>query len=95
MSAADVAQSVLNVASDPCLFVVADQINQLHEAEAAAAGPSAPVQATLGIGLCKIVTPLKAVVWAKKNPWVFAVVAGGIVAGIFGVGYKYGRRKAG
>ncbi len=93
MSAADVAQSILNVASDPCLYTVADQINQLHEAEAAAAGPSVPTPATAGIGLCKIVTPLKAVVWAKKNPWVFAAGAAIVVGTIFGAGYRYGRRK--
>lgn len=93
MSAASIATSVLNVASDPCLYTVADQLNQLHESEVEAAGPDATVPETLGIGLCKVVGPLKVVIWAKKNPWIFAVAAGGIVATIFTAGYRYGQRK--
>jgi hypothetical protein len=93
MSASSVAMAALNVATDPCLGVIADQLNQLHESEVEAAGPDATVPETLGIGLCKVVTPLKVVIWAKKNPWIFAVLAGGVVATIYTVGYRSGRRK--
>lgn len=95
--AADIAQSVLNVATDPCLYKVATQLNELHELQAGSAaadtGPSTPVQAKLGIGLCHAVKPLDAIIWARKNPWIFLAASGAIVGGIFAAGYKYGKRK--
>lgn len=84
----DIAQAGLNVVSDPCLGTVAGLLNQLHEAEADAG----PVEATIGIGLCKAVGPLRVIVWARQNPWIFAIVAGSIVGGIGYAGYRVGKR---
>jgi hypothetical protein len=91
--AADIAQSILNVATDPCLYQVAGQLNELHELHAGDTGPGGPVQAKLGIGLCHAVKPLDAIIWARKNPWIFLALAGTVVGGIFVTGYKYGKRK--
>lgn len=88
--AADVAQSLLNVVSDPCLVTVAQQLNDLHLLESS--GDGGPTQAAAGIGLCYAVTPLKVVVWARQNPWIFAVLAGTVVLGIGSVGYKVGKQ---
>ncbi len=89
----DIAQSLVNVATDPCLFEVATQLNELHELESDD-GPSTPVQAQLGIGLCYAVKPLKAIVWARKNPWIFGLLAVGSVGGLFALGYKHGKKRS-
>jgi hypothetical protein len=96
MSTQDIAQGIANVAMDPCLGTVAQQLNKLHELEASSSipgVPSAPTQAALGIGLCKAVGPLQFVIWARTNP-IPALMVGALVIGtIFGVGFKVGKRK--
>lgn len=90
----DIAQSILNVTTDPCLHTVATQLNELHEIESAGdTGSSGPTQATLGIGLCRVVGPLKVVIWARKNPWIFGAISLGVVGGIFGAGYRFANRR--
>lgn len=89
-TASDVAQSIINVGSDPCLATVAQQLNDLHLLESS--GDNGPTQASAGIGLCYAVTPLKFLVWARQNPWVFLAFAGSVVGGIGYVGYRVGKR---
>ena len=92
----DIAQGIANVASDPCLTTVAQQLNRLHELETAPTMPGlppTPTQATAGIGLCKAVGPLKVVIWARENPIPFLGLVGLFFGGIFFAGYRYGQQK--
>jgi hypothetical protein len=86
VSASDAAQGFLNVLTDPCLKDVGGLLLQLHQTETS----DEPTQATLGIGLCKVVTPLKAVVYIKQNP----IIGGALIAGFLGIfvaiGYRVG-----
>lgn len=98
MSTQDIAQGIANVAMDPCLSTVAQQLNRLHELESQSSipgVPSAPTQATMGIGLCKAVGPLQFVIWARANPIPFLALGAIVIGSIFGAGYKFAKRKQG
>ncbi len=95
MGVFDIAQSVANVASDPCLMTVAGQLNRLAELEKSSGAttiPGLPTQASAGIGLCKAVAPLNFVIWARMNPFLALALGVGVVGGIFGLGYRYAKR---
>jgi hypothetical protein len=100
----DVATAAAQVVTDPCLYQVTQLIQQLHEAEQApkilgvptGAKPTAPTKPpppVAGIGLCQAVTPLKAVIWVRKRPWVVPVGVVGVVGIFVGLGYLWGRSK--
>lgn len=95
MSAAtDIGQAALQVVTDPCLRTVAQQLSMLHETEQT--GPTtATGPVTLGIGLCKAVPIINAVIFVKQNPWIAFLTGGTIVGLIFGAGYKLGKRRRG
>jgi len=86
------------VFDDPAFPRVIAQIKELHEIEAAKAGPSTPEAPTppaakAGIGLNKAVPFLNAVIYAQRNPWAPWVAGGLVLLLIGGVGYKLGRRR--
>lgn len=88
----DVATAAAAVATDPCLPDVATQLLRLRDLQAgkAVAGLGAlgaTATSSKGIGLCYIVKPLRAVVWARQNPWIAAVGAVAIVGGLVGLGW--------
>ncbi len=94
-SATDAAQGFLNVVTDPCLPTVGQLLLRLHELEAKSAeANNTPVQPSIGIGLCKVVTPLKAVVFIRENPIVGAIGIAGFLGVFVGIGYRLGSRKA-
>ncbi len=84
-----VARAASNVAQDPCLHRVTQQVLELRELEAAKA-PVRP-RAERGVGLCQAVKPLSLVIAIRKRPWLVPVVIGGMTAAIFGLGYGAGR----
>ena len=88
----DVIQGALNVAVDPCLTEVVRLALQLRPASDPNV-PSTPTQASLGIGLCKVVPGLRAIVFIKANP----IVGYGLIAGFLGIfvgiGYRLGQRS--
>jgi hypothetical protein len=95
-TAADAAQGFLNVVADPCLPQVGQLLFRLHELEATPDDPTQPpkpVQASLGIGLCKVVTPLKAVVFLRENPVIGVAAIAGFFGIFVGIGYRLGHRS--
>lgn len=92
----DIATAARSVVEDPCLGQVTAMLLHLHKLEQAPVIPGAPAPPAppiKGIGLCKAVTPLKAVVWARENRWAAPLVAVGVVGGLIGVGYLIGKRR--
>lgn len=93
-STQDAIQGALNVVTDPCLGDVARLLHRLHELEQKPGEIPTPVEATPGIGLCKAVGPIKAVIFLREKPLVGAALIAGFLGIFVGIGYKYGRRKA-
>jgi hypothetical protein len=92
VSAADAAYRVV---TDPCLGRVANLVLELNRLEQPSKpdGTPGPTPTVPGIGLCKAVKPLEAVVWVRKNPWSLPLAAGAIVGGIFLLGWSTGRGR--
>ena len=106
-SAADILSAGLSVAADPCLPKVTSLLLRLRDLEAAstplrqvtsgatkpsgAKPPAAPAE--VGIGLCRAVKPLQAIVFVRQRPWVLPVGALAVVGGLVGIGYALGRRR--
>lgn len=91
----DIAAAAKSVVEDPCLGQVSAMLLHLHKLEQAPpvpGVPTAPAAPVKGIGLCKAVTPLRAVIWVRERPWIAAVTALGVFGGLVGVGYLIGRR---
>lgn len=93
MSASDIAQAAINVVSDPCLGDIAGLLNRLHALESDPNAPSTPVTPSLGIGLCKVVTPLKTVVYLRENPILGVAAVVGFLGVFVGIGYKIGKGR--
>lgn len=92
----DVLSAGVNVAQDPCLTEVAKLTIQLHTLEQPkAVGATAPASTEKGIGLCRVVTPLRAYVWTRKHPWSVPLGAVAVIGGLVGLGYVMGRRARG
>ena len=90
--------TVTDVLSDPCLAEVIGNSRRLYSAieamkkvEKAPATPSAP---TVGVGLCALNGPLKAVVYAAEKPWVVPLAVSTLVGGFILIGYLAGRSAA-
>lgn len=92
-TASDAAQGFINVVADPCLPTVGGLLFELHKLESDPNAPDEPVQASLGIGLCKVVPALKGVVYLRKNPIVAALGIAGFLGIFVGIGYKMGSRR--
>ncbi len=99
-SIGDVTTIATAVVSDPCLTQVATLARRLYDIEqasptkpAAPGVPRPPAPPMPGIGLCKAVTPLKAVVFVRERPWILPVGVIGIVGGLIGLGYVLGATR--
>lgn len=79
------ATAVSNVVRDPYLPETTQLLMRLHQLEQPKTGTSAP--AVQGIGLNRVVGPLRLYVKARENPFVLAAA----VAGIFLVPYWIGK----
>lgn len=87
---ASAAQVALRVTDDPALSTVVSLVQEIQALPSK--GPASP-STERGIGLSKIVTPLRAFVAYKKNPWILPALAGGVVLTIFALGVMSGRRR--
>jgi hypothetical protein len=83
------AQVALRVADDPALSTVVSLIQEIKGLPSK--GPAGPP--TRGVGLSKIVTPLRGFVAYKKHPWIVPAFVGGAVLVIFSLGVMTGRRR--
>lgn len=82
------------VISDPYLPEVLCHVDQLASIEAGApiaACPIMPPGRAGGIGLRKVVVPLRAYVYAEQHPWVYPVAIGAAIGIPFLLGYLAGK----
>jgi hypothetical protein len=93
---ADVATVAFKVTSDPALPEVVRLVTEIKTLTTSK-GPSKPSAPSTepGIGLSKIVTPLRGFVAYKKHPWIGPAFAGGIVLTIFALGVMAGKARRG
>ena len=95
----DVAAAARSVVEDPCLGQVTAMLLHLRDLEQRAPAlvkgvtPTKPTAPVKGIGLCKAVPPLRAVVWVRERPWVASLAALSVVGGLVGAGYLLGKRR--
>ena len=98
----DVAAAAKSVVEDPCLGQVTAMLLHLRDLEQRAPAlvkrvtptkPTKPTAPVKGIGLCKAVPPLRAVVWVRERPWVASLAALSVVGGLVGAGYLLGKRR--
>lgn len=95
----DVALAAKSVVEDPCLYDVTSlllRLNQLEQAKPATTStgtPAPPAPTVKGIGLCKAVKPLRAVVYIRENPMIGIAAAVGVVGGLVAIGYLVGSSK--
>ena len=84
-----------HVLSDPALPMVAGRISSLHDLEAQQVSKETGISPSKvkGIGLHRMVKPLDAYIWYRRNPWILPVALIGIRAIPFLLGYKKGRKK--
>jgi hypothetical protein len=90
--------TVRMVIEDPAFPRVVQQIQTLHDIEAARAAatptvPGLPTPPGVGVGLSKAVPILDAVIYARRNPWAPWAAGAVLLLAIGGVGYRLGRRK--
>ena len=82
------------VVSDPYLPEVLCRVDQLAQIEAGARVLTPCVQMPPGrvggIGLRKVVQPLRAYVYAEQHPWIYPVAIGALVGIPFLLGYLAG-----
>ena len=94
-TAVNVAQIGLRVADDPALPTVVSLVQEIKTLSSG--GSSKPATAASaaerGVGLSRIVTPLRGFVAYKKRPWILPAFAGGVVLGIFAIGVMAGRAR--
>ena len=94
-TAGDVANAILNVIEDPALPEVARILNRFHQLEQSAPkkpGSSAP-STTKGIGLKRVVGPMRALLWLRENPAALVAGAVAVVAVPALLGYAVGRKS--
>lgn len=87
----DVALAAKSVIDDPCLYDVAGLLLRLNQLEQKPTAPGVPAPTMKGIGLCKAVKPLKAVIYVREHPYAGIAAAVGVVGGLFALGYLAGR----
>jgi hypothetical protein len=90
-SAATVA---LRVADDPALPTVVSLVQEIKSLSSGG-GASTPSGASTerGVGLSRIVTPLRGFVAYRKHPWIVPAFVGGVFLTIFSLGVMTGRRR--
>ena len=94
----DIATAAKSVVEDPCLGAVTALMLRLNQLEQAplipikTGVPQPPPPPVKGIGLCKAVTPLKAVVYVRERPWILPLGVIGVVGALVGTGYLLGKR---
>ena len=86
----DVATMTLRVADDPALPEVISLVSEIKAVTSKGPGPSIPER---GVGLKRIVTPLRGFVAYKKHPWILPALAGGVIISIFALGMLTGKRR--
>ena len=63
------------IAEDPALVPFAQRIVVLHKLEESEATSSGkPASSAKGIGLSKLLGPIDAYIWVRKNPWVIPAI---------------------
>lgn len=92
-SVATTVSAATAIVTDPCLPEVSRLVLRLRELEAGPTKPGVPTTTTPGIGLCKVVKPLRAVVYVRERPWVGVLGVVGVVGGLIGLGYALGRGR--
>jgi hypothetical protein len=88
---ANAAQVALRVADDPALPTVVSLVSEIKSLSPSSSS-SAP-STERGVGLSRIVTPLRAFVTYKKHPWIAPAFMGGAVITIFALGVLAGRKR--
>ena len=88
-AAVNVASVALRVADDPALPQIVTLIGEVN----ALPSSGSPSPTERGIGLSKVVGPLRGFVAYKKHPWILPALVGGLVLGIFSFGVATGRRR--
>lgn len=98
--APDAVAAAKGLAEDPYLGEVICQVRRMKNVEARLpAGPSCPhtmvtaANARKGVGLRYAVTPLRAAVFARQNPWVVPVAVAVILGLPFALGYSFGKGR--
>lgn len=88
------------VLEDPYLPETACEVMRLSKAQAGenpgprcAATSRADARKTTGVGLRYAVTPLRAYIWHRQNPWVIPAAVGAGLALIFYAGMLTGKRR--
>lgn len=90
----DAASVALKVAGDPALPTVVSLVSEIKALSSKGGSSSSSSSSSgPGIGLSKIVTPLRAFVAYKKRPWIAPALIGGVVVGIFALGVISGRAR--
>jgi hypothetical protein len=87
--------SALDVAGDPYLPEIICRVQELHAIKSNLPRPlcpSTPLGLPGGVGLGRVVLPLRAFVFAEANPWAYAVAAAAIVGVPMWIGYELGRK---
>lgn len=89
---AGVLETITDIAEDPALPEVITLSKEIYKIESA--GMTARAAGEKGIGLRKIVTPLRAYLQIRKNAWMIPVGIGLIIGIPFMLGYRvHVRRK--
>lgn len=84
------AQVALRIKEDPALPEVVTLVEKIKSLSSGG-GPSSP-STELGVGLRRIVTPLKGFVAYKEHPWILPAFVSGIGFAIFALGMIAGRK---
>ena len=93
-------QAASKVLVDPALPEVSCHVLRLnkitkgkHPGPACAKVRYTASQKATGVGLARVVKPLRAAVWARQNPVVAVGIGAGVVGLIWWVGYRMGSSK--
>lgn len=88
----DAATVAVRVTADPAFPTVVALVSEI-KALSSGNSSSPSTSSGPGIGLDKIVGPLRGFVAYKKHPWILPAFAGGVVLTIFALGVMTGRRR--
>ncbi len=89
----NVADITARVVGDPALPTVVSLVQQIKSlSSGGTSAPGAP-STERGVGLSRIVAPLRGFVAYKKHPWIAPAFVGGVFLGIFSLGVLTGRKR--
>jgi hypothetical protein len=85
------------ILQDPALPKIVANVMELNSLEKKSPSTSSSGSSSggQGIGLNKVVRPLEAFVFYRKNEWILPVALAGVVGAPFLLGYLFGKRKRG